>query len=1061
MIPKKHNAILSVFIFLFIAFCFSQASARGQAKPAAKPAEKSAETDYSPLFNQLKLRNIGPAAMGGRTVDFAVLESNTSIIYAAVGPSGVWKSVNAGVTWLPVFHKENAVAVGAVAVSQSNPDIVWAGSGEATARNSVGIGDGVYKSEDGGKTWKNMGLPDSRHISRIIIDTANPDVVYVGSQGHLFGPNEERGVFKTADGGKTWKRTLFVNPDTGASDLAIDPSNNKILYAGMWNYRRNPFYFRSGGAGSGVYRTLDGGETWKILDGNGLPSTEVIVGRIGLGVSRSRPNVVYALVEAKDGGLFRSDDKGETWSRQCDKRTYDRINFRPFYYSRLTVDPNNDLVVYVYSGSTYVSRDAGKTFTAISRGTHPDHHAVWVDPHNSNHIIDGNDGGIDISYDGGRSWYEVEDYAWSEVYQVGLDNRDPYYVYVGLQDNGSWGGPSNSLDGMGIMNHHWYPVGGGDGFYAQVDQKDYRIIFRNLQMGNIERYNIETGETTGIKPIAPLSEPPYRFNWNSPIYVSPNDPNVLYFGGNFLFKSTDRGRSWTRLGPDLTSNDPKKKIDSGGPITVDNTGAEIHCTILTISESMAQPGIIWVGTDDGLVQVTKDGSQSWTNVTKNIKGLPPDSWVSRVEAGHFAAGTAYATFDRHWWDDYKPYIYKTEDFGATWTPLKGNLPDIGYLRVVREDPVNKNLLFCGSEFGLYVSFDGGKSWISKWKDFPTVAVHDIQIHPREKDLVIGTHGRGVWIIDDIRCLEAMPEAINNDFMLFPARTSVLYSLRSSVEYYSSPGFAAPNPSYGACVTYYLKDKPGATDKLTLTVLDAQGKEIRVLKATPEKGINRFYWDLREAAPETGDAERDDDDYGYMMGGIGPWALPGQYKIVLNLNGRKSEQPLEVKPDPKHVYTMEERNLGRKFARDIADLNQKGGQYIKTMNEIWAQLDQVEKDIRAQKTADQSLLEAVKALRAKAQPLKEAYAMSKPEQSGYRTPYEIALRDGTLPEQLMMIMYTVMESQGAPTQAVISLYQDIEAVLVPLLQKLDALVKTDVPTLNKLLNEKNFPHIKLN
>jgi len=1061
---KTNKKVLVWLLPLFLAAL--TAPGWGQGKPAAKAAEKPAEVDYAPLFSQLRLRNTGPAEMGGRTVDFAVPDSDTSIIYAAVGPSGVWKSVNSGTSWFPVFHKEATVSVGAVAVSQSNPDIVWAGTGEGTSRNSVGIGDGVYKSEDGGKTWKNVGLPDSRHISRIIVDRANPDVVYVAALGHLFGANEERGVFKTTDGGKTWKRVLFVNPDTGAADLAIDPSNNKILYAAMWNYRRNPFYFRSGGSGSGVYRTLDGGETWKIIDGRGLPDTEAIVGRIGLAVARSMPNAVYALIEARDGGLFRSDDKGETWRRMCDKRTFDQINFRPFYYSKVTVDPNNDLVVYVYSGSTYASRDGGKTFEVISRGIHPDHHAVWVNPHNSNHILDGNDGGIDISYDGGKTWQEVENYAWSEVYQVGLDMRDPYYVYVGLQDNGSWGGPSNSLDRMGILNHYWYPVGGGDGFYGQVDQKDWRIVYRNLQMGGIERYNIETGDSVGVKPVAPLSEPPYRFNWNSPIYVSPNDPSVLYFGGNYLFKSTDRGHSWSRLGPDLTTNDPKKTIDSGGPIIVDNTGAEIHCTILTISESIAQPGVIWVGTDDGVVQVTKDGGKTWTNVTPNIKGLPPSSWVSRVEAGHHAPGTAYATFDRHWWDDYKPYLYKTEDFGTTWMPIKGNLPDIGYLHVIREDPVYKNLLFCGSEFRLFVSFDGGKTWISKWKDFPTVAVRDIQIHPREKDLVIGTHGRGVWIIDDIRCLEAMPEAMNNAYALFPIKAATLYSLRSSVEMYSDPGFAGENPAYGACITYYLKEKPGAGDKFRLVVYDGQGKEVRALRAFPEKGINRIYWDLREESMPT-------DMPGGMpagmgrgggrggFGGGGPWALPGEYRAVLELNGQKAEQKFEVKPDPKHTFTLEERKLSQNFAREIAALVQKGNRYMATINSISTQLDQVEKDLRGQKAADTALLEAMNTLKQKVDPLKEAYAPSKEGQTGYRQPYFIALRGGTLPEQLRRVMGTVTGGQGAPTQTVIDQYKDIEAVLTPLLGKLDALVKTDVPALNKLLNEKNFPHIKLN
>ena len=1058
--PDKLKKVSLWFLPLFLAIL--AAPGWGQGKPAAKPADKAAEMDYAPLFNQLKLRNTGPAAMGGRTVDFAVPECDTSIIYAAVGPSGVWKSVNSGITWFPVFHEEASVAVGAVAVSQTNPDIVWAGSGEGTSRNSVGIGDGVYKSEDGGKTWKNMGLGDSRHIARIIVDPVSPDVVYVASHGHLFGPNEERGIYKTVDGGKTWKRVLFVNVDTGAADLAIDPSNSRVLYAALWDFRRNPFFFRSGGPGSAIYKTTDGGETWKKLEGNGLPGG--IYGRIGLGTTKSNGNVIYALIEAKDSGLFRSDDKGETWRRMCDKATFDRINFRPFYYSRMTVDPTNDLVVYVYSGSCSVSRDAGKTYETISRGTHSDHHAIWVNPHNSNHLLDGNDGGIDISYDAGKTWYAVENYAWSEVYQIGLDNRDPYWVYVGLQDNGSWGGPSNSLDRAGISNQYWIGVGGGDGFYAQVDQKDWRIIYRNLQMGGLERQNIETGDSQGIKPVAPQSEPPYRFNWNSPIYVSPNDPNALYFGGNYLFKSTDQGRSWTRLGPDLTSNDPKKTIDSGGELTADNTGAEIHCTILTISESVVQPGVIWVGTDDGLVQVTKDGGKTWANVTKNIKSLPPDSWVSRIEAGHHAPGTAYATFDRHWWDDYKPYIYRTEDFGATWLPIRGNLPEVGYLRVVREDPVNKNLLFCGSEFGLFVSFDGGKSWVSRWKDFPTVAVHDIQIHPREKDLVIGTHGRGVWIVDDIRCLEAMtPEGMSSAVTLFPVKTAALYSIRNTGGD-AAIWFAGENPPYGAGITFYLKDKPGASDKVSFYVVDSQGREVRNLRVVPDKGINRAYWDLREnpmsvEAPGGMPGGMGGGGRGGFSGG-GPWALPGEYKAVLDFNGQKFEQKFEVKPDPKHNFTLEERKLNQQFTREAAGLVQKGNRYMSTINTLNAQLDQIEKDLQTQK-ADAVLLDAVKALKQKVDPLKEAYAPSKPGQTGYRQPYFIALRGGTLPEQLRRVAGSVSSWQGAPTQTVIAQYKDIEAILNPLLARLDALVKTDVPALNKTLNEKGVVHIKLN
>ena len=559
-----------------------------QAKKAAAPAAKTEAFDYAAVVKQLKARNIGPANMGGRTVDFAVPETNVSTIYAAVGPSGLWKSEDAGLNWAPSFHKEATVSVGAVAVSQSHPDIVWVGTGEATARNSVAPGDGVYKSEDAGKTWKNMGLAETRFISRIVIDPVDPDIVHVAAQGHLWGPNEDRGVYRTVDGGKTWKKVLYVNPETGACDLAIDPSNSRILYAGMWEHRRWPYFFRSGGPGSGVYRTTDGGETWAPAK-DGLPSGPY--GRIGLGVARSNPNVVYALVEAEGDrrGLFRSEDKGRTWRRACDRATYDQVNFRPFYYSRLTVDPTNDLVVYVYSGSCFVSRDAGKTFTQVFTGAHPDHHAVWVDPRDPKHVIDGNDGGIDISWDGGKKALGVAVAPWAEVYNIGLDMRDPYYLDVGLQDNGNWLGPSNTRERAGIFNSHWVPTGGGDGYYAQFDPVEWWIMFRNLQMGGIERHNLKTGESVGIRPEAPLGEPPYRFNWNSPIYLSRHDRNVLYFGGNFLFKSTDRGSSWTKASPDLTTNDPAKLKDSGG-LTVDNTGAENHCTILTITESPLKAG---------------------------------------------------------------------------------------------------------------------------------------------------------------------------------------------------------------------------------------------------------------------------------------------------------------------------------------------------------------------------------------------------------------------------------------------------------------------------------------
>jgi len=652
--------IKKVLVFIFYLYFIVLSSAFSQ----------SAE-QVGDIFKELSWRCIGPAVMGGRTVDIEAVEDKPWIIYAAIGPSGVWKSINNGITWEPVFQEESTVSVGDIAVNQSDPDVIWVGTGEATSRNSVTIGDGVYKSADGGKTWEHMGLKETRHISRIVIDRENPNTVYVAAMGHLWGKNKERGIYKTTDGGKTWEKVLYVNENTGFADLVMDPSDSLILYAAAWDYQRYPYYFYSGGQGSGIYKTEDAGETWKRLVRD-LP--EGIIGRIGLDVSRSSPNVVYALIEHEDGGIWRSEDKGVTWSRTCDNETFIKVNFRPFYYSQIRVDPSDDEVVYVFSGGLFVSNDRGQKFKAISSGTHPDHHALWIDPKNPQHLIDGNDGGIDITYDQGAHWRPIKHMALAEVYQVGFDMRDPYYVYCGLQDNGVWGGPSNSLDSGGIINEHWNSVGGGDGFYCEVDPTDYNIVYGNSQMNGLYRYNLELDRSKDIKPMAPLDEPPYRFNWNSPVLISPHDHSTIYTGGNYLFKSEDQGYSWEIVSPDLSTNDPSKLRDSGGLITPDNTGAEVHCTIYTIAESPLEKGVIWCGTDDGNVQITRNGGENWKNVVENIPDLPPHTWCTRIEASHFDAGTAYAAFDGHRSDDYAAYLYKTTDFGETWTSIKGNLP---------------------------------------------------------------------------------------------------------------------------------------------------------------------------------------------------------------------------------------------------------------------------------------------------------------------------------------------------------------------------------------------------
>ena len=1057
-LPKSLKvAVLSIFALALIA----AGPGLAQAKKAAGPAAKAEAFDYAAVVKSLKARNIGPANMGGRTVDFAVPEGNTSVIYAAVGPSGLWKSEDMGLNWAPSFHKEGTVSVGAVAVSASHSDIVWVGTGEATARNSVAPGDGVYKSEDAGKTWKNMGLAETRFISRIVIDPADPDIVHVAAQGHLWGPNEERGVYRTTDGGQTWKKVLYVNPETGASDLAIDPSNSKILFAGMWEHRRWPYYFRSGGPGSGLYRSTDGGETWTAAK-DGLPAGPY--GRIGLGVSRSNPSVVYALVEA-DGdkrGLFRSEDKGLTWRRASDRATYDQVNFRPFYYSRLTVDPTNELVVYVYSGSCYVSRDAGKTFTQVFTGAHPDHHAVWVDPRDPKHVISGNDGGIDISWDGGRKALGVAAAPWAEVYNIGVDMRDPYYLDVGLQDNGNWLGPSNTRERAGIFNSHWVPTGGGDGYYAQFDPVEWWVMFRNLQMGGIERHNLKTGESVRVRPEAPLGEPPYRFNWNSPIYLSIHDRNVLYFGGNFLFKSTDRGSSWTKASPDLTTNDPAKLKDSGG-LTIDNTGAENHCTILTIAESPLKQGVIWVGTDDGQVQVTRDGGAIWTNVTANIKGFGPgDNWVTRIEASHYVEGGVYLTVSRHQVDDYRPYIFKSEDFGKTWASLRGDLPEYGYLHTVRESPLNPNLLFAGSEFGLFVSADGGRKWIPYKGDFPTVAVRDIQIHPREHDLIIGTHGRGVWIIDDIRPLEKLTaEAIKADAILFDVKDARLFSYRTTVDNYSDAGYAGQNSPFGAAISYYINKAAVGAGGLKLTVQDKDGREVATPFLTRDAGLNRVYWNLRGGAapaeaPEAGEGRGGGGRR--AMSGLAPYALPGEYKAVLEVNGRKIEAPFKVLEDPDQGLSVEDRLVGQKFARESQDLARRGRELLQQIDAMSKQLDDVGGRVAAMKPADPDLASKVKAVKEKVEAIKAVFYMSPPAQGMYRKPLLVAFRGGTAAE-LVAGAGRGAGGMGAPTRTMLDQLADLKAFAEPLFAKMKDIAEKNVPELNKALAAKGVPYIK--
>lgn len=1025
--------------FVFV-FCFTLVASSSSGQSADK---------IGTLFEKFSWRGIGPAVMGGRTVDIDAVEKKPWIIYAAIGPSGVWKSENNGVTWSPVFQKEATVSVGDVAIAQSHPDIVWVGTGEATCRNSVTIGDGVYKSTDSGKTWKNMGLAETRHISRIVINPGDPNIVYVAAMGHLWGPNADRGLYKTTDGGKTWRNALFVNENTGFADLAIDPSDSLILYAAAYEHRRLPYYFSSGGPGSGIYKTADGGETWTRLTKD-LP--EGIMGRIGLDVSRSCPGVIYALIEHKDGGIWRSENRGESWKRMCDYVTFKRVNTRPFYYSHIRVDPTDDKVVYVLSTGLHVSTDMGQKFRPIGAGIHPDHHALWINPSNPLHLIEGNDGGVDISYDGGKIWLPIQSMDLAEVYQIGFDMRRPYYVYCGLQDNGSWAGPSATTDATGIANDDWVAIGGGDGFFAQPDPNDPNTVYSNWQMNNLYRYDWRIGRSKNIRPAAPLNEPPYRFNWSSPIHISPHDSNTVYIGGNYLFRTQDRGLSWEIISPDLTTNDPQKQKDSGGPITPDNSGAEIHCTITTIAESPVEQGVIWCGTDDGNLQVTRDSGKTWKNVVVNITGLPPRTWCSRVEASHFEAGAAYAAFDGHRTDDYSTYVLKTTDFGKTWKSIKSNLP-FGWVHVIREDLRNKNLLFVGTEFGIFASLDGGLSWFSLKNDLPTTAVHDIAVHPRENDLIIGTHGRGIWILDNISFLQEMsPEVIASDVYLFSIRQATAWLMSSQRESFSKPVFSTKNPSYGMAITAYIKTK--SKEKPKVSFISKENETVFELNLSVKEGIQREYWNL-QTAPKTKDGKKiTPPATGFLAL---PLVSPGEYTVELNVDGQKFQASGSVLPDPRFQMSSENASAQYEALAEVLALSKKMGLAITAATNIRRQIDALVQDLKKEEKTAEPLDGAISKFEEKFRPFESDIV---PKEFGTQQTREDALRGGSLNQLIMSLGMSISGYPSAPTKTDLFQLEQITGKVDALVGKMNQIIKEDLPGLNKALEESKLKPLKV-
>ncbi len=871
----------------------------------------------------LKPRSIGPAGMSGRVTAIDVVLSSPNIIYVGSASGGLWKSTSGGTNWKPIFDDQPVASIGAVAINQRIPDIVWVGTGEGNPRNSQTSGNGVYKSLDAGKTWIHLGLDNTRNINRLILDPYNSDVAYVAALGSAWGESKDRGVYKTTDGGKTWEKVLYVNETTGASDLVMDPSNPNKLIVSMWQYRRWPWFFKSGGPGSGIYITIDAGKTWKkITSEDGIPKGEL--GRIGLAISKSSPNVVYALIESKKTALYRSDDGGYNWKMTTNKG----VNDRPFYYSDLYVDPSNENRVYYVHSEVSISEDGGKNFSTLInyRHVHSDHHAWWIDPNDPNFIIDGNDGGMAISRDKAKTWRFVENLPLAQFYHVDVDNGDPYYVYGGMQDNGSWRGPNRVLVRDGIYDSYWQMLTFGDGFDVVPDKSNSRYAYSMSQGGYLMRVDMKTGYQKYIQPVQPNGVR-LRFNWNAGIAADPLNPDVIYFGSQFVHKTTDYGDSWQTISPDLTTNNPEyqKQLQSGG-LTLDVTEAENYTTIMTIDPSPVKEGVIWVGTDDGNVQVTKDGGKTWENVVGNINGVPKGTWVPQVRASYFNSGEAFVVFDNHRRDDWTPYVYHTTDYGESWESLIGKNKIWGYALSILQDPVEPNLIFLGTEFGLYVSIDHGKTW-TKWKDkensYPTVSTMDMQIQKRTNDLVVGTFGRAIYIFDDITPLREIAhdraKILNDHLKIFkvPDAVEEIYKSPKGVLYPADADFKGENRPYGAMISFVanpdtseknheknksdneeedsIKSNKDNYDSVKVEILNSNGEVIRTLKDSVKAGINRIYWRLDKKGvrfpshekPKPGSPER---------GGVE--VVPGTYKIRITYGKYSDSTSVNVSFDPR-------------------------------------------------------------------------------------------------------------------------------------------------------------------
>jgi len=1008
------------------------------------------------LFKGMKFRLIGPFR-GGRSITVGGVAGDPNTYYFGGVGGGIWKSVDGATTWSPVFDKEGSSAIGSLAVAPSNPNIIYAGTGEACLRGNAAQGDGIYKSVDAGKTWKNVGLHDSRAIGKVIIHPRDPDIAYVAALGHPFGPSNERGIFRTMDGGKAWEKVLYKDENTGGVDVAFDPNNPSILFAALWQVRRTPYSLDSGGPGSGLYRSSDGGTTWKHLEGEGLPKGPW--GKVGVAVSADSDRI-YALIQAAEGGLYRSDDGGEKWQLINPNRA---LIQRAWYYMHVFPDPKNADTLYILNVQFFKSTDGGRSFNKI-KPPHGDNHALWIDPANTRRMISGDDGGATVTLDGGKTWTQQNNQPTAQFYHVITDNAVPYRVYGAQQDNSTVAIASRSDSGA-IDRPDWYPVGGGEAGYIAPYPTEPNVVYAADYEGNLTRFDKRTGQVQNISPWPEITDGEgaakleHRFQWTAPVVISPHDPNVLYHGGERLFRTSDGGMHWEAISPDLTRNDKTKQAASGGSIDKDDTGTEYYDTIFTVAESTLTKGLIWVGTDDGLVQVTGDNAKNWVNVTP--PELPEWSRISLIEASPHDGRKAFVVANRYQSDDLHPYIFKTTTFGNTWTKITQGIPENDFVRAVREDPKRPGLLYAGTESGVYVSFNDGTSWRPLRLNLPTTPVHDLLV--KDDDLVVATHGRAFWILDDVTPLRQFDDTIEAENVhLYMPQTAWRIDFG---ERPPKPVITGENPPPGAVIDYYLKAAPKG--ETTIEILDSTGKRVRKYSSAkllepeepldpddekpkkeiePEAGLNRFVWDLcYDSAPRVAGYYL----YDYAKGAKGPVALPGRYTVKLTVDGKSYQAGLVVKLDPR-IKTSQE-DLEKQFSLYSRVHRQLSRVYetVNQMRDVRQQLKQLKARLPVTEAA-KKIATAADALDAKIATVQDELIDLRITSNEDSLAYPFGL-DG----KLAALAMNIGSAATAPTQPEIDVFQKYSRKLDEDLTRWSSIQASDLAAFQKLTDEQHL------